>query len=199
MIGEIFDDNYNLINLFFLFSFLGWLMETIVIKVQTGVLENRGFAKGPFCIIYGVGAFGAMIFFTPIANNTLALYIVGAITATTFEYLVARLMIRLFGDFWWDYSYKRFNYKGILCLESTLGWGLVAVIIVGFLFDYLLSLVSKMPMDIGKVCALMLIIGYGTDFFFSYKKSRKNHKEELENEENISDNNDRIRLLHLFK
>ena len=44
-----------LINAFFLYSFLGWVMECIVIRREKGRWENRGFAHLPFCIIYGFG------------------------------------------------------------------------------------------------------------------------------------------------
>ena len=37
-----------LINAFFLYSFLGWVMECIVIRREKGRWENRGFAHLPF-------------------------------------------------------------------------------------------------------------------------------------------------------
>lgn len=61
------------------------------------------------------------------------LYLAGAFTATVFEYMVGRLMLRLFGEVWWDYREKPFNYQGIICLESTIAWGFYAVIIIGYL------------------------------------------------------------------
>ena len=118
-----------LINAFFLYSFLGWVMECIVIRREKGRWENRGFAHLPFCIIYGFGAMLGFALLRPFSGNYVLLYLVGAVLATLFEYLTARLMLRLFGTFWWDYTNKPFNYKGILCLESTLGWGLIALLL----------------------------------------------------------------------
>ena len=109
-----------LINAFFLYSFLGWVMECIVIRREKGRWENRGFAHLPFCIIYGFGAMLGFALLRPFSGNYVLLYLVGAVLATLFEYLTARLMLRLFGTFWWDYTNKPFNYKGILCLESPL-------------------------------------------------------------------------------
>ena len=43
--------------------------------------------------------------------------------------MTARLMQKLFGEVWWNYDHLRFNYKGIICLQSTLGWGVLAVLI----------------------------------------------------------------------
>ena len=103
-----------LINVFFLYSFLGWVMECIVIRREKGHWENRGFAHSPFCIIYGFGSMLGYAALNPLADNLVLLFFVGALTATAFEYLVGRAMQRLFGDFWWDYSEKKFNYKRII-------------------------------------------------------------------------------------
>ena len=116
---------------FFIYSFCGWAMECVVIRIQLGRWENRGFAKLPFCVIYGFGVFIAYHLFQPIEHNYVALYIWGCIAATIFEYLTAQVMLRLFDEVWWDYTHKKINYKGILCLQSTLGWGFLALFIFG--------------------------------------------------------------------
>ena len=115
----------------FIYSFCGWAMECVVIRIQLGRWENRGFAKLPFCVIYGFGVFIAYHLFQPIEHNYVALYIWGCIAATIFEYLTAQVMLRLFDEVWWDYTHKKINYKGILCLQSTLGWGFLALFIFG--------------------------------------------------------------------
>ena len=74
---------------FFIYSFCGWAMECVVIRIQLGRWENRGFAKLPFCVIYGFGVFIAYHLFQPIEHNYVALYIWGCIAATIFEYLTA--------------------------------------------------------------------------------------------------------------
>ena len=87
--------------------------------------------KQRFCVIYGFGVFIAYDLFQPIEHNYVALYIWGCIAATIFEYLTAQVMLRLFVEVWWDYTHKKINYKGILCLQSTLGWGFLALFIFG--------------------------------------------------------------------
>lgn len=76
-----------LINAFFLYSFLGWVMECIVIRREKGRWENRGFAHLPFCIIYGFGAMLGFALLRPFSGNYVLLYLVGAVLATLFEYL----------------------------------------------------------------------------------------------------------------
>ena len=64
---------------FFIYSFLGWAMECVVIRIQLGRWENRGFARLPFCVIYGFGTFIAFNIFKPIEHNYIALFILGSI------------------------------------------------------------------------------------------------------------------------
>ena len=66
-----------LINAFFLYNFLGWVMECIVIRREKGRWENRGFAHLPFCIIYGFGAMLGFALLRPFSGNYVLLYLVG--------------------------------------------------------------------------------------------------------------------------
>ena len=159
------------LNAFFLYSFMGWIMECIVIRREKGKWENRGFAHLPFCIIYGFGAMLGYALLRPISDNYVLLYIVGAVLATAFEYLTARPMLRLFGTFWWDYTNKPLNYKGILCLESTIGWGFIAVLVFAFLHRGVFQMVMLIPPRISRDVAILLVSAYTIDFAISLRQS----------------------------
>lgn len=168
---------HSWVNIFFAYSLMGWVMECIVIRREKGYWENRGFVHGPFCIIYG---FGAMIGYTvlqPIAHNYVLLYFVGAIGATVFEFLTALLMKKLFGNFWWDYTNKKFQYKGMICLESTIGWGFAGLVILGFLHENLCRLVQKIPTVIGLPLAMALVAYYCIDFIYCLHTARSQKKQ----------------------
>lgn len=155
--------------IFFSYSLLGFVMECIVLSVEKRrLITNRGFAiHMPFCIIYGFGGLLCYGLLSPLKDNLPALFIVGAVLATGFEFLVAQLQIRMFGDFWWDYHGKPFNYKGILCLESTFGWGIVAVVIVRLLHQHIARLVGSVPSRVALALAVVLLLGYLLDFLYS--------------------------------
>ncbi len=174
-------DMYHLVACFFLFSIIGWMVESVYMSFCNKKLTNRGFMTGPFCPIYGVGATLGYIILHPLAHNIVALYIVGALLATVFEYLVAKLMLKLFGEVWWDYNNKFCNYKGVICLESTLAWGLYAVIIITFLFEKVIGFVDRYPMTWGiKTIALsfaMGIIDFGYHFTLSVKMDEEKREE----------------------
>ena len=47
---------YSLSVLYLVYSFLGWVGETVVATVKGRRFANRGVASGPFCFIYGFTA-----------------------------------------------------------------------------------------------------------------------------------------------
>ena len=135
------------VNALFLYSFLGWMMECVVIRLERGVWENRGFVHLPLCIIYGFGAILGYALLRPFSANLAVLYVAGAVMATAFEYLTARLMLHFFGALWWDYTNHRWNYKGILCLQSTLGWGVIAVLLFVGMHRAVFGVVARIPAE----------------------------------------------------
>lgn len=162
---------FQLIIWFFIYSFLGWAMECFVIRIQNGYWENRGFSRLPFCIIYGFGVFIAVIIFSPLQYNFFALYFSCALGATLFELTTAIIMKKLFGEFWWDYNNKKFNYKGMICLESTLGWGLIGIILFGFLNFRIENFVRLLALKYSIPISIILTFSYCIDFITQFKKN----------------------------
>ena len=170
----------TLVLVFFAYSLLGFIMECIVLSIEKKRLViDRGFCIHlPFCIIYGFGALIGYAVLSPLKDTWLPLFLVGAIGATAFEYLVARMQMRLFGDFWWDYANKPFNYKGILCLESTAGWGIIALFIIKFLHGAVVRTVSQIPAGPATLLAMALVLAYALDFTFSARVARRKARAE---------------------
>ena len=149
---EIFDtDLYHLVCAFIVYSILGWLVESIYMSFCNRKITNRGFGKGPFCPIYGVGALVGYIILSPLKGSYIGIYIAGAVSATIFEFIVGKLMIKFLGSLWWDYNDKPFNYKGIICSESTIAWGFYALGIVYFLQNAVYGLVDHIHREIGVI------------------------------------------------
>ncbi len=150
-------DVYHLVSAFIIYSMLGWLVESIYMSFCNKKLTNRGFAKSPFCPIYGFGAVIGYLTLRPLETNLFQLYLTGAVLATVFEFLVGKLMLGLFGEVWWDYNDKPCNYKGIVCLESTVAWGFYAVIIIVFLHSRVMAFIDRWSFSLGsRICTLIL-------------------------------------------
>ena len=169
---EIFGtDLYHIIASFIIYSMIGWLVESIYMSFCERKIVNRGFAKGPFCPIYGFGATVCYYLLLPFSHSKVLIYLIGAVMATIFEYLVGILMIKMFGELWWDYNDKPFNYKGILCLESTLAWGAYAIIVVYFLHETVLGWADKVGMQYGKIFCMVALTLYAIDFTYHLLKA----------------------------
>lgn len=177
---------YYWINCFFTFSFLGYLLECIVLTFENRqFVYNRGFGHGPFCIIYGFGAVGAAVLLAPLSGSMITLYFGSMLMATAMELVTAKVMIRLFGGFWWDYSKKRFNYKGIVCLESSLGWGLLGIVFYHILNTSVQDAVLRVPGRMSRFLAVGLMTFYLADFFYSFRAERKGRENEDSEEEPV--------------
>ncbi len=166
-------DLYHLVAAFVIYSMLGWLVESIYMSFCNHKLTNRGFAKSPFCPIYGFGAVFGYLILSPLRERYVLLYIVGALLATTFEFIVGKVMIRLFGELWWDYNDKPFNYKGIICLESTVAWGFYAVGIICFLHARIYKLIDMISPRIGIVIISVILIIVSIDYVIQLLKAFK--------------------------
>ena len=148
-------DIYSFINWFFMYSFLGYLLECVVLSVEyKRPVVDRGFGHGPFCIIYGFGALGACMLLSPVSGRPIELYTASMAMATTLELVTANIMVRLFGAFWWDYSHKAFNYRGMVCLESSLAWGLLGLFFFYVLDSRVRTLVIRIPGNVGNMLAV---------------------------------------------
>ena len=119
--------------LFIFYSFLGWLMEVTCKLIQYKRFINRGFLMGPICPIYGHGAIIMLILLKDFASNPFILFVMSMLVCTTLEYLTSYFMEKLFSARWWDYSNKKFNINGRVCLRNTLCFGILAIVLVYFL------------------------------------------------------------------
>lgn len=176
-------DLYHLTAAFIIYSMLGWLVESIYMSLCNRKLTNRGFGRGPFCPIYGFGGVVGYLILHPLRGHLVQLYFVGALLATAFEYLVGRLMLKIFGEVWWDYNEKPCNFQGIICLESTVAWGFYAIIIIVFLHGRIISLIDYCDVSWGvRVCRLVLCVvtvDYLLRLFHIFRESLAEYKEKL--------------------
>ena len=131
--------------LFLIYSAVGWLCESVYCSVPARKFINRGFLNGPLCPIYGVGALLADALLTPVAWSLPLLFLGGAIVTSVLEYFTGWLLETLFHAKWWDYSNKKWNLHGRVCLRNSILFGLMCVILLRVLHPLLLGLVLLVP------------------------------------------------------
>ena len=178
-------DGYEVVMWFLTYSTMGWLVESIYMSFCNHKITNRGFAKGPFCPIYGFGALTVFFVLRPYSDNSILLFFLGSFLATTLEFLTALVMKRIFGEIWWDYHEKPFNYRGIICLESSIAWGFYTLFLFMFLQNIVAAFVAMIPVRAGRVIGNLILIGYIMDFSATIYRQKKENLQESMDEEQI--------------
>ena len=178
-------DGYEVVMWFLTYSLMGWLVESIYMSFCNHKITNRGFAKGPFCPIYGFGALTVFFILRPYSDNSILLFFLGSFLATTLEFLTALVMKRIFGEIWWDYHEKPFNYRGIICLESSIAWGFYTLFLFMFLQNIVAAFVAMIPVRAGRVIGNLILIGYIMDFSATIYRQKKENLQESMDEEQI--------------
>ena len=161
---------YQLCWYFAIYSFLGWVAEVIFHAVTQGEVVNRGFLNGPVCPIYGFGMVTILYLaeaFLPggaAGCSLLILLPAGILFATLIELFTGWLLEKLFHARWWDYRERPFNFKGYICLEFCLIWGIAVVLAVRVLHPLVLSLIGMFVNDrFGGVLLGVIAVIYITD------------------------------------
>lgn len=62
--------------------------------------------------------------------NELLIFVAGAILCDIVEFMTSYIMEKLFNARWWDYSNKKFNIQGRICLTHTFYWGTCSCLFV---------------------------------------------------------------------
>ena len=73
---------YTLSVIYLVYSFLGWVGETVVATAKGRRFTNRGVASGPFCFVYGTAAVLMAVGFADLRSTPVALFLGCAANAT---------------------------------------------------------------------------------------------------------------------
>ena len=162
---------------FYIYCFIGWCLESTYVSLKSHRLVNRGFIRGPFLPLYGFGAILMLLAAGPFRTNPFLMFFSGMICATALEYVTGVCMEFLFKVRYWDYSKKRFNFQGHICLSSSLAWGALTLAlnyVIHKPVEYLVLLFSPVILRV-LVSVLTLIIG--ADFITSFKTAMELRKD----------------------
>jgi len=116
--------------LFYIYSVIGWILETIYVSSSEKKFIDRGFLIGPYCPIYGTGALISIIYLTQYKENPLTVFLLGLLLCSTLEYFTSYIMEKLFKARWWDYSKEKFNLNGRVCLKNSILFGLASLAVI---------------------------------------------------------------------
>lgn len=157
---------YELLWLFFFYSFAGWVFETIVATIKQRRFANRGLINGPFCIIYGIAAIVMSVGLQELSGIWLFLF--AAILATVVEWTAGHLIEKIAQERWWDYSDVKWNLDGYICLPVSALWGAFGYIVVRWGNLFVLWLYSLCPDILMYIMLWILAVTLAVDISASY-------------------------------
>ncbi len=131
---------------------------------------NRGFLKGPYIPIYGVGGILLLFICAPFREYPAAVFGVALVSCTVLEYFTGWLMETFFGKQFWDYSMFKLTYKNRISLVSSLFWGVMGLFVTYVVAGATEYVVARLPHQFISVAAVVIPLVMTVDFFITAKK-----------------------------
>lgn len=144
-------------------------MEVTCKSIEAKKFINRGFMIGPYCPIYGWGAIAITILLHRYTKDWIVLFFMSVITCGVLEYATSYVMEKLFHARWWDYSKKKYNINGRICLETLIPFGILGLVIMYITNPLILNNLANVPQNILNIIAIILFVIFAIDGVISFK------------------------------
>ena len=146
---------WKLIWLFLIYSFAGWVLETVLASLKQKKFANRGIINGPFCLIYGFGGFFITAFTRELTG--IWLFLGCAIVASLLEWIAGHLIEMWYHERWWDYRKIKWNLDGYVSVPTSCVWGILGVFVIKIGNGLCMSLYGMLPGLISRIIILVLL------------------------------------------
>ena len=173
--------------LFMIYSILGWCLEVTCKAFEYKKFIDRGFLIGPYCPIYGWGAVLITFLLYRYSYDALVLFIMTTIVCGILEYLTSFFMEKLFKARWWDYSKRKFNINGRVCLNTMIPFGILGCLVIYVVHPFTTYLIGLLPTKVLQLIAIIIFILFLIDnvisFIVTFKlknKIKNNNKDNTE-------------------
>ena len=150
-----------------LYSFAGWVLESVCKTVEQRKFVNSGFLYGPFCPIYGFGALIMLLCLSFLKEKPVLLFIAAFFILSIWEYLVGIFLEKVFKTKYWDYSHLKFNFQGRVCLKNSLFWGILGVLFICIIHPFIEKYITMIPISILLYINIIIGIAISVDLVFS--------------------------------
>ena len=173
--------------LFLIYSIIGWCIEVVNSFIKEKKFVNRGFLLGPYCPIYGYSAIIMIFYLEQYRDNILTVFLLAVVICTFVEYLVSYIMEKLFNARWWDYSNRKFNINGRVCLVNAFLFGILGVVLVYIINPFLLNIFTNIKANILIILVIVLnVLNYIISMFTIFKIKNKINKIKKDNTEEFN-------------
>ena len=154
--------------LFFIYAFIGWCIEVVAKIIDDRRFVNRGFLIGPILPIYGIGVLLILLVSKP-GDNFIVIFLKAIFVCSILEYFTSWVMEVFFKTRWWDYSQRRFNLNGRICLNTMIPFGVLGLLVVYVLNPFFTFLIDHSPYVVNVIFAGIFVFFILLDFIITVK------------------------------
>ena len=158
---------------FIIYSIIGWLMEVVLTIIEDKKFVNRGFLIGPICPIYGWGVLLIVFLIDGNKSDILSVFLKSIMICSVLEYFTSYVMEKLFNARWWDYSNRKYNINGRICLETMIPFGVLGSAVVLYVHPFIVSTIDKLNNSFIIVIGIVLFVLYVLDNLISFNVMHK--------------------------
>lgn len=155
--------------LFFIYSILGFIVESIYTFIMNRKFLNRGFLIGPYLPIYGFGCLLLIILLKDSIKDPISLFFKSIIICSILEYFTSYIMEKIFKTRWWDYSNRKFNINGRICLETMIPFGILGCLVMYVINPFIVNIILTIDIKLIYIISFILLFIFIIDFTISFK------------------------------
>jgi len=146
---------------FMVYSWYGFLLEIVFARIIRAKKRDRKcFLVLPLCPVYGLGALAILSLPQTVLRVPVLLVLFGGLAATGTEYMMALFYEKMLRVSFWDYSGQAGNWKGRVCPQFSLFWGLLAAVLVCWIHPWVSRMIILVPPAV-TFSAAMLVVADG--------------------------------------
>ncbi|MGA1821874.1 MAG: putative ABC transporter permease [Thermoplasmatota archaeon] len=152
----------------------GYVIELIFRTfISQKKLVNPGFLTGPYLPMYGFGTI--ILYFLSSVEMNIALRVVFfAVSLTLLELVTGIIFIYHLNIKLWDYSDRRFNFKGLICPLYSAAWTVIGVLFYFLVYPFINEITGLFLDNLRLYFILGIFYGiFSVDIFVSFNLAYK--------------------------
>ena len=153
---------------FIIYSFIGWIVDTSYSSFKSKKFINRSFLTEPLSPIYGFSAIFIILTSYKFRDNLILFFIAATLISSSIEYFSSWFFEKFFNVKWWNYSKKRFNLSGRICLEYSIYWGMLAVLLINSFQPKIENMSIFLVNQLGIIGVILFLIILILDTYYTF-------------------------------
>ena len=101
-------------------------------------------------------------------DDPFVLFAMATLICSILEYFTSYIMEKLFKARWWDYSDKKYNLNGRICLENLVAFGVLGLVMMYLINPFFTKILGNISEVVLNSVAICLFVIYAVDNIISY-------------------------------